>query len=214
MKLYGAALSPYVRKVQSYLAERGMEAENLSVGIGSDDPGFAAASPLKKMPALQDGDFGIADSSAILTYLEAKYPGSGLVPEDAEGKAWVHFHDKFADTILGASGTKVFFNRIVLPKFMGREGNEEIAAEGEAELAKHYAYLESALAENGYLLASGFSLADISMASLMGNVRLLGLGPDEGVYPRLAAWVETVFARPAIAGPYTHAEKIFARTMG
>lgn len=214
MKLYGAALSPYVRKVQSYLAERGMEAEMAPAGLGSDDPGFLACSPLRKMPALQDGDFGIADSSAIITWLEAKYPGSGLVPNSAEGKAMVHWFDKFADTVLGPSGTKIFFNRVVAPRFMGREGNEAMAQEGEAEFPKHYAYLESAIGDAGYLVGDAFSLAEIAVATMLGNIRLLGLGPDAATYPRLSAWLEASYARPGVAAPYMHAEKIFARVVG
>lgn len=214
MKLYGAALSPYVRKVQSYLAERGMEAEMVAAGIGSDDPGFRACSPLGKMPALQDGDFGIADSSAIITWLEAKYGESGLMGATAEEKARVHFADKFADTVLGASGTKIFFNRIVAPKFFGREGNEAAALEGEAELGKHYDYLEGAIQPSGYLVGDRFSFAEIAILSLFGNLKLLGFAPDPATYPKCAAWMAANYEHPSIAAPFAHAEKIFSRVAG
>jgi glutathione S-transferase len=191
-----------------------MEVELVSVGMGDPNPDFAKASPLKKMPALQDGDFGIADSSAIITYLEAAYPGSGLFPDDARGKAQLHFFDKFADTVLGASGAKIFFNRVVAPKFMKIEGNEAAAKEGEGELPKHYAYLESAISSGGFLLGDRFSMADISVATLFGNMRLLGMRPDATTYPQLSAWIETVYARPSIAASFGQAEKIFARVAG
>jgi glutathione S-transferase len=214
MILYGTPVSPYVRKVQAYLAERGMEAEVVGVGIGDPNPDFAKANPLKKMPALQDGDFGIGDSSAIITYLEGKYPGSTLIPNDAEGKAAVHWFDKFADTVLGPSGGKIFFNRIVMPKFMGAEGNEAMASEGEAELPKHYAYLDGAISDAGYLVGDRFTLADISVACLLGNLRLIGLGPDAATYPKLSAWLEACYARPCISASFAHAEKIFAKIAG
>jgi glutathione S-transferase len=211
MILFGSPVSPFVRKVQAYLAERQLEAELVPVGIGDPNPEFAKASPLKKMPALQDGDFGIADSSAIITYLEAKYPGSGLIPETAEGKARVQWFDEFADTVLGPAGGKIFFNRIVAPKFIGREGNEALAQEGEAELPKLFDYLESAIPDSGFLVEDRFSLADLSIATILGNICLLGLGPKPANHPRLSQWVATIFARPAIAASFNHAEKILAK---
>jgi glutathione S-transferase len=165
MILYGTPVSPFVRKILSYLAERGMEAELVAVGIGDPNPDYAAVSPFKKMPAIKDGDFGISDSSAILTYLEAKYPGSGLIPDSAEGKACVAWWDEFADTMVVAAGGKIFFNRVVAPKFLGMDGNEAAAKEGEAELPKLYAYLESVADGSGYLVGGAFSIADIAVAT-------------------------------------------------
>lgn len=214
MILYGTPVSPYVRKILSYLAERNMDVEVVGVGIGDPNPDYAAVSPFKKMPALKDGDFGISDSSAILTYLEAKYPGSGLVPDSAEGKGRVAFFDEFADTMLVAAGGKIFFNRVVAPKFLGMDGDEAAAKEGEAELPKLYAYLESVMDGSGYLVGGAFSIADISVATALGNLQPLGCGPNAADYPKTAAWLESIYARPSIAGPYAHFQKIFARVAG
>ncbi len=213
MILFGTPVSPFVRKVQAYLAERNMEVEMVAVGMADPNPDFAKASPLKKMPALQDGTFGISDSSAIITYLDAKYPGSGLIPDSAEGKARVHWFDEFADTVLSASGSKIFFNRVVAPKFMGKEGNEAIAQEGEAELPKLYDVLENAIPSSGFLVEDRFTLADISVATILGNVCFIGLGPKPETHPKLAKWVEAQFARPSIAASYGHAEKIVMRVL-
>jgi glutathione S-transferase len=214
MKLFGTPVSPFVRKILSYLAERGMEAEVVAVGMGDPNPEYAEVSPFKKMPALKDGDFGISDSSAILTYLEAKYPGSGLVPDSAEGKARAHWFDEFADTMLVGAGGKIFFNRVVAPKFLGIDGNEAAAKEGEAELPKYYAYLESVISDTGFLVGNSFTIADISVATALGNLRPLGLAPQAADYPKLTAWLDNIYQRPSIAGPYAHMEKILARVLG
>jgi len=66
LRLYGSSLSPYVRKVLAYCAEKAIEVGLKSVGLRSTDPDFRAASPFGKMPALVDDDFALADSSAIL----------------------------------------------------------------------------------------------------------------------------------------------------
>jgi glutathione S-transferase len=211
MILYGTPVSPYVRKVMAYLAERGMTAEVVGVGIGDPNPDYAKASPLRKMPALSDGDFHIADSSAIITYLDAKYPGSGLIPDSAEGKARVHWFDEFADTVLGAAGGAIFFNRFVAPKFMGVPGDEEAARMGEEKLPALYDYLESAIPDSGHLVEDCFTFADLTVAVVFGNLRLIGLVPSTTTHPKLAAWLDTQYARPSIAASFAHAQKIVAR---
>ena len=51
MIVYGASLSPFVRKVLAFGAEKGLELEHRPLGLGSDDPGFLEASPFRKIPA-------------------------------------------------------------------------------------------------------------------------------------------------------------------
>jgi glutathione S-transferase len=211
MIVYGTPVSPFVRKVLSYLAERGIEYELVAVGMADPNPDYAAVSPFRKMPAIKDGDFGTSDSSAILTYLEAKYPGSVLTPDSAEDKARVAWFDEFADTMLTATGGKIFFNRIVAPKFIGREGDEAAAKMGEAEMPALYAYLESVIDGSGFLVGGKFSIADISVATALGNLRPMGFGPDAAEYSKTAAYLDSIYARPSIAGPYSHFEKIYAR---
>lgn len=53
MILYGAAVSPFVRKVLAYAAEKGLPIELVPVGIGDPNPDFRACSPLPKCRALQ-----------------------------------------------------------------------------------------------------------------------------------------------------------------
>jgi len=82
MILYGSSLSPYVRKVLAFANEKGIELELRPTGDAPGQPGpeFIAASPLRKMPALVDADFRLADSSAIVQYLEALHPEPNLIP--------------------------------------------------------------------------------------------------------------------------------------
>lgn len=117
MKIYGVMLSPFVRKVHVICAEKGLSVESVPVGMGSKDPGFLAASPFRKIPAIDDDGFLLSDSSAIAHYLEAKYPAVPMLPADAEGRARAVQYDEIADTVLVPAFAKLFFNRIVAPRF-------------------------------------------------------------------------------------------------
>ncbi|HYW17542.1 MAG TPA: glutathione S-transferase family protein [Allosphingosinicella sp.] len=201
MIVYGASLSPFVRKVLAYGAEKGLELDHKPIGLGSDDPDFLAASPFRKIPAFSDGDFGISDSSAIIHYLEAKYPEPALIPAEPEARARTIWFDEFADTILCACGAKMFFNRIVAPRFLGREGDLEAADKAEREeLPPILEYLERTLPENGFLVGEGITLADIAVATAFANFRHLGMTIDAGCYPKVAAFAERMLARPSFSG--------------
>jgi glutathione S-transferase len=153
MIVYGSSLSPFVRKVLAFAAEKGVEVEYRPVGLGERDPGFREASPFGKIPGFRDGDFAISDSSAIVIYLEAVKPDPNLIPTDPKARARTIWYDEFADTILTACGAKMFFNRIVAPRFLGREGDLAAADAAEAdELPPILDYLETVVPEDGFLV--------------------------------------------------------------
>ena len=144
MKLYGALLSPFVRKVALIAAEKDLPCELVVSNPGGPNPEFVEASPFGKIPAIRDGDFTLADSSAIAHYLEAKQPSPALIPAEAQARGRAIWFDEFADTIFAGAGLKIVFNRLVAPKLLKLPYDEEVAKQGEAELLPILAYLESA----------------------------------------------------------------------
>ena len=76
MILYGSSLSPFVRKVLAFASEKGIELEVRPTGEapGQHCAEFVSASPLRKMPALVDGDFALPDSSAIVHFWKRSIP--------------------------------------------------------------------------------------------------------------------------------------------
>jgi glutathione S-transferase len=198
MIIYGSTVSPFVRKLLAFCGEKGLDFTLKSIGMGDPDPGFRAASPLGKMPALADGDFHLADSSAIIHYLEAKHPDPELIPADPELRGRTIWWDEFGDTVLVATGGKMFFNRVVAPKFLKREGDLAAADAAERdELPKLLAYLESAIPDSLYLVGDRLTLADLAVATSFCNLEYAGYRLDPAEYPRVAAWSAAILARPS-----------------
>ena len=108
MILYGSSLSPYVRKVLAFAGEKGIELELRPTGaaVGQPSDEFLEASPLRKMPAFRDGDYTLADSSAIIHYLEAKHPKPALIPAEPKLRGKAIWFEEFADTVLVSCGAK------------------------------------------------------------------------------------------------------------
>jgi glutathione S-transferase len=209
MIVYGSSLSPFVRKVLAFGAEKGLELESRPLPLGSDDPDFLACSPFRKIPGFRDGDFAISDSSAIIHYLEAKHPEPALIPASPQARARTIWYDEFADTILIACGAKMFFNRIVAPRFLGREGDLQVAEKAEREeLPAILDYVEGVLPDSGWLVEDRLTLADIAVATAFANLRHLDIDIAAERRPKLGAFVAGMLARPSFA-PWLEREKAF-----
>ena len=214
MILYGSSLSPFVRKVLAFAAEKGIELEVTAVGPGDQNPDFRAASPFGKMPALVDGDFSLPDSSAIVHYVEAMHPEPALIPSNPQQRGKVIWFDEFADTILAGCGAKMFFNRVVAPRFLNRPGDENVAAAAERdELPPIMDYLESVVpGDGGYLVGDSLTLADIAVASPFANLGHLGCQHDRSRHGRTCAYIERILARPSFSAWVERETAFLART--
>jgi len=201
MIVYGSSLSPYVRKVLAFAGEKGVEVDLQPTGFPNHSQEYLEASPFRKMPALRDGDFTLPDSSAIVHYLEAKHADPALIPADPQLRGKTIWFEEFADTILVACGAKIFFNLIVLPRFMGKPGDEEAARQAELnDLPPVLDYLERVVpGDGGYLVGDAPTLADIAVASPFANFRHTQTKVCPEKYPRTVAYVDRILARPSFA---------------
>jgi glutathione S-transferase len=201
MIIYGSSLSPYVRKVLAFAAEKGIEFDLQPTGFPNHSPEYLEASPFRKMPALRDGDYTLPDSTAIVHYLEAKHPDPELIPSEPKLRGKTIWYEEFADTILVACGAKIFFNRIVAPRFMRRPGDLEAAEQAELnDLPPILDYLEKIVpTDDGYVVGDRLTLADIAIAGPFANFRHTQTKVCPEKYPRTVAYVDRILARPSLA---------------
>ena len=210
MILYGSSISPFVRKVAAFASEKGIVLEQRQTGLNSSDPDFLRASPFRKIPALADGDYTLADSSAIVHYLEAVQPEPNLIPTDARSRGRTIWWDEWTDTLLFACGAKMFFNRFVSPRFLGRPGDLDIADRAERdELPPLLDYLEREVPDSGFLVEDRLTLADIAVVSPFANFDYMEM--DLTRWPRTKAYVEAILARPSLAEPIARDKAMIAR---
>jgi glutathione S-transferase len=200
MIVFGSTLSPYVRKCMVFGAEKGLDLELQPAGLGRGGFDFQAASPFGKIPGFKDDDFLISDSSAIVAYLEAKFPDPNLIPLEPRARARTIWYDELADTIMMAAGSAIFGNRFVRPRVLKQECDHEAADLAERDLLPPlFDYLEKVVPASGFLVEDRLTLADIAVVSPFATLGCIGVMADTARYPRTAGYVEAILARPSFA---------------
>ena len=209
MKIYGFPLSPFVRKTLVALHEKGLEFELVPTNPQQPTDDFAACSPFSKIPAMEDDGFKLADSTAIIAYLDAKHVERPLLPADPQARGRAVWFEEVADTVLVPAGVGMVVNRFLRPRIFGTEGDEEAAKASEEAIKKPLGYLEQAVSDGRWLDAE-FSVGDIAIASTIKTLSYAGWNIDQATNPRLAAWYERMEARPAWQKAAGQEQAIFA----
>jgi glutathione S-transferase len=210
--LYGVNASPFVRKVRVVLAEKNVPHEREDVIPVNVSAEYKKISPLGKIPALRDGDRALCDSSVICAYLERTHPEPALYPADPYEYARALWFEEYADTALvNVSGPKIFFQRIVAPRFFNQQTDEATVQKAiDEELPPLFDYLESQLGDGNTLVGKRFSIGDIGIGSQFVNLRHAGVGVDTKRWPKLARYVAAVHERPSFKALIDEERPIFS----
>jgi len=187
MKLYWC---PKTRSLRALwlLEEAGVAYERVLIDIRSDlaksDAAFRRASPMGKVPALEDGAVQMWDSGAICAYVAEQYPAQALAPP-------------IGSPLRGAYLQWLMFtNAVIEPamaeKFAKLPTNPTAYGWGSFELM--ISTLRSALEPGPWILGERFSAADILLCMSCHFMGQFGLLESE---PVLTAYAERGRARPA-----------------
>lgn len=154
---------------------------------------FSQATPLGKLPTLEDGDVTIGESGAIVEYVIERHGGGWLAPpvgSPARGRYlhWLHF----------AEGTlSVPLSTILWHTFYKGDADQlpTVMADARGRAHTTLAVVEDALQGREYLADPGFTAADIMIAFGLTAARVFGVLDER--YPNLNAYLARLEARPA-----------------
>jgi glutathione S-transferase len=197
--LYGTLGSPFVRKAIVALTEKGIAYEHDPVVPFAPNPEYRKISPLGKVPAFRDGDRTLADSSVIIAYLERTHPEPPLYPSDTYEYARALWFEEYGDGGLAPIlGTKIFFARVIGPRFFNQPTDEaEVQKVIDEEVPPLFDYLEKEIGDKKFLVGNRFTIADIGIATVFVNYQFAGCRIDAKRWPKLAAYVEGIHNRPS-----------------
>ncbi|MFT5042514.1 MAG: glutathione S-transferase [Hyphomicrobiaceae bacterium] len=199
LKLVGAGLSPWVRRVMIVMDEKGIEYEHEAFfPFGEASKEFKQKSPLALVPYLETEDGPLADSTAICAYLDARYPTPALFPTDPYARGRSVWFSEFADAVFKLEGT-IFFQKVVRGHMMKEEPDHAAIETAREALTPLFAYLDGELEGRSYLTGDIAYLCDITLASVLLNYLHAGETIDSSTSPNLRGFLDRMFERPSFA---------------
>jgi len=184
IKLWGRTNSSNVMKVIWLLEELGLKYERTDAGgqFGrTGTPEYRAMNPLGLVPSIEDGDFRLFESNAILRYIcNAHAPNSALYPQAAQARATVESWMEFQQTALNRPQGVVFLGLARTPP----------------EAAQMWGILDTRLACHPYVAGDALTLADMTFGPHIHRWFVLPV-PGRPEQPHLRAWYDRLLARPA-----------------
>ncbi len=200
IKVHGVHGSPFVRKVLIALELKGLEFQQIpQMPFMEVSEEYRKLSPLGKIPALEDGDLQVSDSTVICEYLEDAYPEPPLYPRDPVAKARARWYEEYGATRLAELTAGIFFQRFMRPFAFQQEPDEELIAKIiEKRLPPELDYLEGQVPAEGFLFGD-FQMADLALVSPFINAAYANYEVDASQWPLLAAYIARVSAIPEVA---------------
>ena len=191
--------APNPRRVRIFAAEKGIELSSKEVSIPKREqkaPDYVAKNPRGQTPILElDDGTVIAESVAIMRYLEAEQPDPPLFGTTAREIAEIEMWNRRVEMILMPAIAAVWVHThpftAALP---GR--NVEWGESNRPRVVEGMRFFDGSLEGREYLAGSAFSAADILLLTTVDFAKFIGLDiPSECA--NLLRWHERVSARPS-----------------
>jgi len=190
--LYELQPSPHARKVRLLAAELGIALNKVPVDprIGETRTSeFLAMNPNGRIPTLEDDDFVLWESPAILKYLSAKRPDRGLCGGDPKTQAlvdqWICWWVGGPEAAMDALAWEI----LIKPKVLNQPGNDPgIIADAHARLGRFLPVLDKQLEGRDYILGP-LSVVDFLIGPRFDSAPAI-LNIDVSPYQNINAWHE------------------------
>ncbi len=200
LQLLHMPFSPFCRKVRLTLAEKRLEAELHAHLPWEMDESVFDLNPSGELPILIDGETVVADSSAIVEYLEETRPQAPLLPRDPEARAETRrlvawFDRKFHEEVT----VNVLYQKV--HRRLQGDGYPDIAPirAGLINLRTHLDYISYLVSRRNWLAGREMSFADFAAAAHLSCLDYIGDVPWSN-YPEAKDWYARVKSRPAFRG--------------
>ena len=206
LKLYDCTTAPSPRRTRIFLAEKGVEYENIQVDLRSGEQlsdAFKAINPRCAVPALatEDGNV-ITENVAIAAYVENLHPNPPLMGSTALEKARILEWNWRAEFEGLAAIAEILRNTAKGMKGRAMTGPHafdqipELAARGRMRLGHFFEELNNQLKDNAFVAGDNYSFADITAMVAVDFAEWVKASPDESL-TNLYEWHNRVSARPS-----------------
>lgn len=203
--VHGVSLSPYVRKVLTCLDLKGLDFEQSMVMPMATPEDYDKISPLRKVPAITDGELNLCDSSVICEYLDEAYPDVPTMPKSVTDRARARWLEEYADSKLSEVASGLFFEVVLKPMMLKQDTDAERVERLKSEIIpEQLDYLETQVPEKGFLFGETAMLADMALITHFINASYAGFVVDAGRWPRFSTYMQRLLALPIMVKRMAH----------
>ncbi|MDF1749930.1 MAG: glutathione S-transferase family protein [Alphaproteobacteria bacterium] len=195
LTIWGRKNSSNVMPVLWAADELGLTYDHKMVGGsfgGLDTAAFKAMNPNQRVPVLQDGDFVLFESNAIVRHLARSAGQGSLLPDGLQAQAhadqWLDWHK----TTLTLPMIDLFWGTV---RCEPEQRNPDLIAKAKAATDKALAILDDHLAGRDFMVMDRLTLADIPLGALV--YRYYQLQIEHQDFQNLTAWYARLQDRPA-----------------
>ena len=207
LRIYGIARTRAFRALWVAM-ELGLDYQHLPIEIGAEGaraPEFLKLNPNGRLPFIDDDGFVLYESLAITLYLAKKHSTGKLYPAALQDEARTWQWTSWALTEVDRGVNIWSLHAVRLP-----EADRDLAKRDEAlrVIAAPFKVLDTALAQQLYLLSDEFTVADLNVAAVISRA----IDMDLGAVPNLKAWLTRCLDRPAARSAMALKNKADAET--
>lgn len=198
LTLFAHPYSPHARKAHFVLEESGHPYTYQLVDlVKREQKGaeFLARNPVGKVPVLQDGDFLLPESGAILRYVAENYAQGKLLPADKHLRArvdqWLFWQPGEANQILHKPFQVKIFARLA-----GKQHDEAEFQQAVAACEPVLKHIDDALAGKQFIVGDSLTIADIALCESIFQMQIVELSVP-AQFANVQRWYGQISERPA-----------------
>ncbi len=194
LKIWGRTTSVNVQKALWAAEETGLAFEQTDAGGpfgGLDTPEFGSLNPARQIPVLQDGDFSLWESGAIVAYLLETYGGDRVGPQNGRERAQSMQWSDWCQFRLYRDVIQTCFTQIV--RVTAADRDHALLAAGARSAGEQLAILDAHLAGRNFIVGDRLTAADIVIGALMHRYSTMPI--ERPALTNVARWHQGLMAR-------------------
>ncbi|MEN9538823.1 MAG: hypothetical protein RLZZ126_1058 [Pseudomonadota bacterium] len=204
MKLYMHPVSMVSRPVRLFIADQKLPvSEEVVVDLMTGEhygEAFTRINPSRQVPVLEDGDFRMTESSAILKYLADRFKLEALYPADLQKRAHVNEVMDWVNTgFYRDYGYGMAYPQLFPHHKRRSDEAHQATIEWGREKSKYWLQVlnDHYIGAHGYLAGPQITIADYFAIGPVTLGELIGC--DFAAYPSVARWVANMKKLPSWA---------------
>lgn len=198
LTLFAHPYSPHSRKAHFVLEEAGHPYTYQLVDLAKGEQKgaeFLSRNSVGKVPVLQDGDFLLPESGAILRYVAENYAQGKLLPADKQLRArvdqWLFWQPSESNQILHKP-----FQIKIFARLAGQHHDEAVFQQAVAACQPILKHIDDALAGHSFIVGDSFTIADIALSESIFQMQIVDLSVP-AQFTNVQRWYGQISERPA-----------------